>query len=286
MLSARQVVAVIGYPLKHSLSPVFQQAAFDAYRLPVTYEAWEVPPASLAAVLTRVRQSDCLGINITIPHKEAVIPYLDCLDDLVRQVGAVNTVVNRSGVLWGYNTDGPGFLRALAEVGVSPAGQVVLVVGAGGAARAVVCALARAGAERVLIANRTPERARALVALAAGLGQAAVVVPWEPAALVAAGQQATLIVNCTSVGLRHTPTEAASPLPAAALHPDALVYDLIYNPAETVLLRQARERGARTLNGLSMLLYQGALAFELWTGRPAPVETMRACLEAALARRG
>lgn len=280
----RKTVGLIGYPLGHTISPAFQQAAFDYYSLPVTYEAWETPIERVAATLDRVRRLDCLGINITIPHKQAVIPLIESVDDWAREIGAVNTVVSRSGRLSGHNTDAAGFLRALRERGsFEVAEKRAVLVGAGGVARAVALALAREGSANLVIANRSVDRADELASAARAAGLSVEVLSIaDVAALRAALASADLLVNATSVGMRHaTP---GSPVPAECLHAGLFVFDLIYNPGETVLLRDAALIGARVMNGLSMLVYQGAAAFELWTGRLAPVGLMMARAEEALAR--
>lgn len=280
----RKVVGLIGYPLGHTVSPAFQQAAFDYHSLPVVYEAWQTPPESLDEALVRVRQPDCLGMNATIPHKEAILPRLDWVDDWAREIGAVNTVVNDGGRLHGYNTDASGFLRALRERGsFEVSGKRAVLVGAGGVARAVVLTLAREGAASLTIANRSVARAEALAEAGRSAGLAINVLSMsDSSALAAAIGAADLLVNATSVGMWHaTP---GSPVPAEYLHDGLFVHDLVYNPAETVLLRDAARAGARTLNGLSMLVYQGAAAFELWTHRQPPVGLMMARAEEALAR--
>jgi shikimate dehydrogenase len=269
--SVRTLVGIIGYPLGHSASPVFQQAAFDRLGLPFTYDRWPTPPDALSGRTASLRAQGIAGANVTVPHKEAVLPLLDEVEPQARRIGAVNTIVNRSGRLTGYNTDAPGFVRSLKEdAGFDPTRKLVLLLGAGGAARAVVFGLGEAGAAAVLIANRTADRAEALAASARSAGvQGVEAAPWGQ---VPAGVD--LIVNSTSLGMRGGPGEQESPLPASAIPKGALVCDLVYNPPETPLLRDARSVGARTLGGLPMLIYQGALAFELWTGRNAPVDVM------------
>ena len=214
-----------------------------------------------------------MGINVTVPHKEAVIPHLDEVDDWAAAAGAVNTIVNRHGRLTGHNTDGAGFLRALQDgAGFDPPNKTALILGAGGSARAVVYALTRAGAARLIIANRTPQRAQNLAQIAAENGISAQAIPLTAAPQAAA--DAALIVNCTSLGMLHGPDETAAPLTAAEIPPAALVNDLVYNPPETPLLRQAARAGAAVLGGIQMLVYQGAASFEMWTGQPAPVPVM------------
>jgi len=238
-----------------------------------------VTPVAVGEFIRGLRDPNVLGINVTVPHKEAVIPYLDEVDDWASQAGAVNTIVHVGARLTGHNTDGPGFLKALHEVGgFDPRGCRVLVLGAGGAARGVVLALLREGVGRLTIANRTVERAHRLAQLARGQEVTAQAIPLAGKELAAEAAQAELIVNCTSMGMAHGPDPAGTPLSWQQIRRVALVYDLVYNPLETPLLRAAARAGARTLGGIHMLVYQGAASLELWTGRPAPVEVM---LEAA-----
>ena len=274
-----QRLGIIGHPIGHSISPVFQQAALDAIGFDGTYQAWDVAPDGVGEFVDGLRAPGTLGINVTVPHKEAVIPFLDEVDDWASTAGAVNTIINRGGRLTGHNTDGIGFLRALREgADFEPRGRDVLVLGAGGSARGVVYALARAGVAQMFIANRTLERAQRLAALSIDSGAAA-----ESLELSQAGEAArevALIVNCTSMGMVHGPDETGTPLSAASIPSSVLVNDLVYNPLETPLLREAARAGASTLGGIQMLVYQGAASFEMWTGQDAPVPVM---LEAATA---
>ena len=272
-------LGIIGYPIGHSISPVFQQAALDFCGVDAEYRAYPVAPEEVGEFVAGLRQPGVLGINVTVPHKEAVIPFLDEIDDWATEAGAVNTIVNRQGRLTGHNTDGYGFLRALREgAGFEPKGRTTLILGAGGAARGVVLALAREGVGHLTIANRTPERAESLAQLARGRGITAQAIPLSGADLAEAAASAELIVNCTTIGMAHGPGDADSPLPRQAIPVTALVYDLVYNPLETRLLREAAQTGAATLGGIQMLVYQGAASFELWHEQPAPVAVM---LEAA-----
>ena len=272
-------LGIIGYPIGHSISPVFQQAALDFCGIDAEYRAYPVAPEDVGKFVAGLRQPGVLGINVTVPHKEAVIPFLDEIDDWATEAGAVNTIVNRQGRLTGHNTDGYGFLRALREgAGFEPKGRTTLILGAGGAARGVVLALAREGVGHLTIANRTPERAESLAQLARGRGITAQAIPLSGADLAEAAASAELIVNCTTIGMTHGPGDADSPLPRQAIPVTALVYDLVYNPLETRLLREAAQTGAATLGGIQMLVYQGAASFELWHEQPAPVAVM---LEAA-----
>jgi shikimate dehydrogenase len=273
-----KLVALIGYPLGHSISPAFQQASFDYYQLDIHYEAWEVESSRLEAVVNRLRHTSILGANVTIPYKEAVVSLLDEIDEPALGIGAVNTVVNRDGKLFGYNTDAPAFIRTLRQDGVfEPDGKRVVLLGAGGVARAVGFALLREKVKSLTIANRTPERAEKLAAsLNEKSGSAARirVLPWGELELNKPLPNCDLLVNCTSIGMRHSPMGDQTPLEAGSIPKDALVYDLVYNPMETPLLREAKKAGARTLGGLAMLVYQGAASFELWVAKRAPLDIM------------
>ena len=274
-----QRLGIIGHPIGHSISPLFQQAALDAIGFDGAYEAWDVAPDGLGEFVAGLRAPGTLGINVTVPHKEAVIPFLDEVDDWASTAGAVNTIVNRDGRLAGHNTDGIGFLRALRDgAGFDPRGRDVLVLGAGGSARGVVYALARAGIAQLFIANRTLERAERLADIAIDSGVAAESMALSDAP--GATREVSLIVNCTSMGMVHGPDEDGSPLSADDIPSTVLVNDLVYNPLETPLLREAARAGAATLGGIQMLVYQGAASFEMWTGHDAPAAVM---LEAATA---
>ncbi len=285
-------VGIIGYPIGHSVSPNFQQAALDHYSMDATYRAWEVEPGALSEFVAGLRSPDTMGINVTVPHKEAVTAHLDDVDEWAGRAGAVNTVVNRNGKLTGHNTDGIGFLRALEEDGrFSPEGRKVLIIGAGGSAKGVALALAGRGVAEMTIANRTIERARKLADLignqSSPIGRQGsprvetVSLSCNGDSLTQAAAHSDLLVNCTTLGMRHGPGESMRPISAEDIPSHALVFDLVYNPSETPLLREATKAGAATLGGLPMLVYQGAASFELWTGKAAPVEVMmRAATEA------
>jgi shikimate dehydrogenase len=273
-----RIAGIIGYPLAHSVSPAMHQAAFDALGLRMRYERWETPPDHLEWRVAFLRNQEVLGANVTVPHKERVIPLLDELDDLARLTGAVNTIVNRRRRLTGYNTDAPGFLRALREDGAfDPKDQRALVLGAGGAARAVAVALLQAGVGALWVSNRTPQRAESLVSSLGQDSATLIVTPWG-----SVPPDVTLIVNTTTLGMRHGPGEGQSPLGPEQIPAGALVCDLVYNPEQTPLLVAARRAGARCLGGLPMLVYQGAIAFELWTGRTPPADVMLRAAHAAL----
>lgn len=276
-------VALIGYPLGHSVSPSMQQAAFDYYQLDLRYQAWEAEPTQFGAIMERVRQPSTLGANVTIPYKETVLPMIDELDELARQIGAVNTIVHREGKLSGYNTDAEGFLAALRHLGdFEPAGKRVVLLGAGGAARAASFALARAGVRSLAITDIIEERAQALSSSLRPLGVKTHVIEPEGEYLKDALLGCDLVVNCTPVGMKHSATEGKSPLKAGLIPKEALIYDVVYNPIETRLLLDAKAVGARTVGGLAMLVYQGAKAFELWTGKEAPIDIMFEAAKGAL----
>ena len=280
-------LGIIGYPIGHSISPIFQQAGLDHLGIDATYEKWEVTPVGVGEFVAGLRAPGSLGINVTVPHKQAVIPFLDEVDEWATAAGAVNTIVNRDGRLTGHNTDGPGFLRALLEeTGYSPEGTRTLILGAGGAARGILLALARGGVDSIVIANRTLERAATLAQLASENGVKSESIPLYTDALTQAAATADLIVNCTTVGMSHGPDEHGSPLAAAQIPASAIVNDLVYNPMETPLLREAAAAEATTLGGLHMLVYQGVLSFQMWTGRDAPVAVMLEAAKIEMASRG
>ena len=285
-------VGLIGNPVAHSYSPRFQQAAFDALGIPARYELWQTPASELPARVASLRASGCLGANITIPYKEAVLPLVDIVDPLAARIGAVNTIVHRDEYLYGYNTDAPGLLRALVEqgvgrqlenAGVSLKGYTAVLLGAGGAARSAAFALASASIDDLIIVNRNLERAQQLAAEVQQDSACQVFSLSDPDFLIP--RSTSLIINATPVGMhvsnRQAEPEDVRPLPAEVLarfDAGTFVLDMIYNPVQTQLLRQARNLGLRAANGLSMLLHQGALAFTLWTGQPAPLEIMRSTL--------
>ena len=269
----KQKIALFGYPLSHSISPAFQQAALDSLSIEACYTARPTPPEGLASEVEKLRGNNHLGANVTIPHKERVRACLDGLDPWAETVGAVNTIVKEDGRLVGHNTDGYGFLRSLEERGgFSPEGKSVLVLGAGGAARAAVFALAESGAGTVLIANRTVGRGAALAGDARGRSLDAASIPLDEAR-EAAGR-VDLIVNATSMGMEPGPNAGLSPLESRDISPHALVYDMVYTPQQTPLMEAAQQAGADVIGGLWMLVYQGAAAFEMWTSREAPVDLM------------
>ena len=279
-------IFLIGHPVGHSVSPFFQQVALDYYSLDVRYEAMDVDAPSLSRAVSSLRYPDVMGANVTVPHKEATVALLDELEEEARLIGAVNTIENRYGALVGHNTDAQGFLKALKEESkFDPEGKTVLVLGAGGAARAVVVALAGAGVQSLVVANRTLERAKTLVDSLRSTVPSVGAVDLHSDSLSSIAHGSQLIVNCTSVGMSGGTGQGETPIKAALIPSHALVCDLVYNPRETPMLREAATSGARVLGGLPMLVYQGAAAFELWTGKEAPIKVMFEAAEKALRAR-
>lgn len=271
-----KVCALLGDPIDQSLSPDMHNAAFKDKGLNYIYIASRVKPLSLKEAIEGCRALGIHGLNITIPHKVSVMEMLDELDEKSRQIGAVNTVVNSNGVLKGYNTDADGFTKALADKNVNAQGKQALILGAGGASMAVSYALVKAGA-RVTIANRLARlnEASRLAAKLSSLNQEPVeAVALNPQNLETCLGTADILVNATSVGMH--PGEYRSLVPENLLRAEMVVFDLVYNPLQTKLLADAAQAGAQTINGLEMLIWQGALAFELWTGLAPPVGVMRA----------
>ncbi len=262
---------LLGYPLSHSVSPAMQNAALHARGLyAIRYIKNPMPPAKMREMILALRAPHCLGANVTVPHKQTIMPHLDELTARAREIGAVNTILKQDGKLIGDNTDAYGFLQALRVRRVNPQGARVAIFGAGGAAAAAAFALAQADVREIIFLNRTLTRS---VALADRLNKkfpflALALNDWDALA------QTQLIINATSVGM--APQADASPAPrdfVFAKH--AIAFDLVYNPPATQFLRDARQHGARAIGGLEMLVYQGARAFELWTGQRAPVRVMR-----------
>lgn len=280
-----RVVGVIGWPVRHSLSPPMQNAAIAKLGLNWVYVPFEVSPRALGEAIEGMRALGMVGLNVTVPHKEGVAKLVDELGDTARALGVVNTVCNNDGVLHGYNTDGEGFLRALGEAGETLQGKRVTLVGAGGAARSVAYAVAQEGVERLTIINRTPARAEEVAGLVREHAAVDVtVLPLDSTEAEGAVREAEVVIDSTPCGM-HPHSDEPPVIPGEWLHEGQRVCDLVYTPRETTLLKAARARDARTLDGTGMLVHQGAIALERWTGRPAPVEAMREALLGALAER-
>lgn len=270
------VIGLFGNPVRHSFSPVMHNSAFAEAGLDYIYVPFEVHPDNLKSAVDAIRALGIKGVNVTIPHKSNVIQHLDWVSDSAQSIMSVNTIHNDGGVLKGYSTDGEGFILSVKESGISLLNTNTIVLGAGGSAKATVLALVENGAH-VKIINRTYSRAVELAGSINSLKRADLVtaVPYgeDTADEIA---EAELMVNCTSVGMY--PDIDTSPVPAEWLHEGLFVYDQVYNPIETKLVKLARQAGASGVNGQGMLVYQGALAFEIWTGLKAPVEIMKSAL--------
>jgi len=276
-----ELLACFGQPVDENPTGVMQEAAFRHLGLDWRYLTVEVPPAKLRDAVLGARAFGLRGFNLTIPHKVAAMQYLDEIAPDAALIGAVNTVRREGDRLIGENTDGKGFLHGVrTDAGVDPFGRRVVVLGSGGAARAIVTELALAGAADVLVVNRSVERGEAMAAgLAAKTGRSIRFEPWRGIYHVTAAVD--LLVNATPIGLFPDVT-AMPPVSLAAARPGTLVADVVFNPPETPLLAAARRRGLPTLDGLSMLVYQGAIGFQLWTGREAPADVMKRALAQAL----
>ncbi len=275
-------LAVIGWPIAHSLSPVMQNAALQKAGMDFAYIALPVAPADLPEAVRGLRALGFRGFNVTIPHKTAIIPLLDEVDAAARAIGAVNTVVLEEGRLKGCNTDAAGFIGALEARSFSLAGKRVVLLGAGGAARAVLWGLFQAGAAEIVIGVRNPQKARPLAEEFSRYGTIRLF-EWHEESFRHAVRAAELVVNATSLGMAPE-IEAAPPIPWEEVQPGTFFYDIIYTPAETSFLRRAAAQGCPVLNGEGMLVGQGAAAFKLWTGKTADFAVMAEALHGALER--
>lgn len=275
-----KIVGILGYPIEHTFSPGMQNAAFSTLGLDWIYVPFQVLPEALGEAVAGLRAMGLRGVNVTIPHKQEVMQYLDTLSPEAQMIGAVNTIVNQEGCLKGYNTDAPGFVRSLKEdAGVTPQGKKIMVMGAGGAARAVAFQLALEGADELDFVVRDEVKGRLLAdEVQQKTGAQTKVIPWLQGDISKNLGDTHIIINSTPIGMGQKRLDIL-PLDIEAISDSTLVCDLIYNPRETVLLEQARKRGLKTLNGMGMLLYQGAIAFELWTGEKAPIDVMKSALE-------
>ncbi len=262
-------VFLLGHPVSHSVSPAMHNAAFRALGLNWEYEPLETSREKLREACHRLRTDNCAGANVTVPHKQAIMELLDGVSETARTIGAVNTITPRDGKLFGENTDAEGFVAALKENHINPRHARVVILGAGGAARAVAFALAAAGAREIILINRTASHATELAdrvhARYPGLRLA---INWREAIA-----DANILINATSVGMWPNITDAPLP-PEQVVSPHSVVVDLIYNPLQTRFLWDAKRAGAWTINGLGMLVHQGAASFKLWTGRDAPIQVM------------
>jgi len=274
LISGRtRICGIIGDPIEHSMSPVMHNAAFKNKGVDYVYLPFRVKKKELGKAIEGMRALNIRGLNITIPHKVAVIQFLDELDPLADKIGAINTIVNDSGVLTGYNTDATGFLQALLERGIEPKGKSVVILGAGGASRAISFILAERGSSLVIL-NRTWNKAKVCADRISEVSQSeATALKLNRGNLTTALSQADILVNATSVGM--SPNINETPVTSNLLKSSLVVFDIVYNPIKTRLQREAEAVGAKTISGLDMLVWQGALAFEKWAGLKAPIGVMR-----------
>jgi shikimate dehydrogenase len=273
-----RLLGILGTPLSHSYSPAMHNGGIEALGLDLVYLPLPVETANLSTVIHALKAVHFLGLNVTIPHKQAVLPLLDELSDISQKMGVVNTIVNRNGKLFGTTTDPEGFLRGFTDAGHSFEGKSVVILGNGGSARTIAFALSlMAGPKRVALAARDLLKSGSLaLEIAAKTGRELELLTLEDYPASAAGFD--IVVNTTPLGM--SPDIASSPLSAAALHPGQVVYDILYNPEETTLMRLARERGCAVVGGLGMLVHQGLASFKLWTGLEPDPETFYAGIRA------
>lgn len=271
---------VMGFPVGHSMSPLMHNDAFRQEGIDAIYKAIAVTPAELEAKVRTCKENEFAGFNVTIPHKVAIIDYLDEVDEVAKAIGAVNTVVLQHGKYKGYNTDGLGFVQAIEEHYGSLQGKSVLLIGAGGACRGIFYTLASLGIKNIDLTNRTVEKAQQLIE------ECTYSIASKALSLEEAQQELgkyDMIVNTTSVGM--SPHVEETPLLLHGIKKDAIVADIIYNPLETLFLQEAKKHGARIQNGLGMFGHQGAIAFELWTGKKPDVQRMISIVEEELKRK-
>ena len=277
-----KVFGIIGFPVKHTLSPHFQNAAFASLGMDAVYIPFEVPPEKLGSAFRSLKALGVSGINVTIPHKQAVLPLVDELSPEVKGIGAANTIVFRKGKARAYNTDGEGFIRSLKnDLKVNPKGRSVLLFGCGGAAKAIAFVLAREGAKSITFVDQIEKRAKELAAKTkkdfprCGTKH----IPFLGPRIDEEVLDSDLLVNASPVGMHKGDPCIVDP---KALHKGLAVYDIVYNPPATPLLKEAKKKGIKASNGLGMLLYQGVLSFEFFTGKKAPVPVMRLALKRAV----
>lgn len=268
-----RVCGVIGDPIEHTLSPAIHNAAFDHLKLDFVFLAFRVKAADLENAVRGMRGLGIHGLNVTMPHKSTVISFLDEVDPAVKFLGSANTILNKDGKLSGFNTDGVGALKALRENGTELSEKKVLLLGAGGAAKAIAFALAEEVGELAVL-NRATEKAKELAeALGRMFNKKVVGGALSPDAIAKNLRGSDVLINATSVGMH--PDANQSIVTPQWLRSDLTVMDIVYNPVETKLAKDAKAAGAKVISGVEMLIYQGAASFEIWTGRSAPIEVMR-----------
>ena len=274
----KTLYGLIGYPVKHSLSALMHNAAFKHLGIEAEYRLFEVKPEGLKEFFDGFRTKGISGINITIPHKTRSVYFMDDLSDKAKLIEAINTVAMKGDRLVGYNTDGIGFLRSLKEdLGFNPKGKIVFVLGAGGAGRAVSFSLAKEGVTRIVLVDKDWDKAAILARDVEKKTQTeTIAIEFNGRGVKELVLNSDLVVNATPCGMKK---QGPAPLPEDFLHRSLAVFDLIYNPGETTLIKEARKKGLKAVNGLGMLIYQGAAAFELWTGKKAPIDVMRKAIK-------
>lgn len=275
----KNLYGILGHPLDHTLSPKMQNAAFESFGISARYLAFDLNPKDFTQIGRNFKESPLSGFNVTVPFKEKIMPYLDQIDETARRTGAVNTVLRKGNRFFGKNTDVGGLLEDLKRLRLSLKGKSIVILGAGGASRACLTAFIEAGVSRICVINRNEARASRLVKEFSKFSGKTVITkaPMQTPFIREALQTCDLLVNATSLGLK---AQDPTPIPLSAWPKRRFfVYDLIYNPSQTKLLKEAKKRKLRCSNGLGMLLYQGALAFEIWTGKKAPIAKMRKALE-------
>ena len=268
-----RICGIIGDPVEHSLSPIMHNTAFEALGLDYAFLAFRVKPACVAAAVESMRALNIRGLNVTMPHKTTVMASLDRTDLSAQIIGSVNTILNKENLLLGFNTDGAGAVKALKENGVELKGRKVLLLGAGGAARAIAYAVAKE-ADELAVLNRTVKHAQTLSKLIErSVNKKIAVGSLSPSDVEQNLQDSDILINATSIGMK--PRSDTSPIPPKLLRSNLSVMDIVYNPLETRLVKDAKGAGAKIVSGVEMLIYQGAAAFEIWTGKSAPVGVMR-----------
>lgn len=276
--SKTRLCGLVGYPVSHSLSPLMQNAAFSYYKIDAAYLTFSVLPQNLKYAIKGLTKAGALGLNVTIPHKEAALALVEDADAASREIGAINTIQIKNGRSFGFNTDAPGFLRSMKEdLKLDPKGKAALVLGAGGAGRAVSYALAKAGARFIVVYDVAFDKAKRLAKRMEGIFRKANVCAVSDLSKVGL-KKFDLLVNASPVGMK-----GGSPLDVSLLHRRLAVYDMVYN-RKTELVEAAKRRGAKAANGLGMLLHQGALSFSIWTGKKPPLAIMRRALLAGIKR--
>ncbi|EIW18294.1 MULTISPECIES: shikimate dehydrogenase [Pelosinus] len=274
--SKTKKIGILGWPLGHSLSPIMHNAAFKSLHLDYVYIPLPVHPENLAQAVAGLKAMEFTGVNVTIPHKVEIMSYLDEIDFSAQLVGAVNTVVIKDGKTIGYNTDAQGFVQSILSNGIKITEQTAIILGAGGAARAVACGLFQNGIKNIIIGARNLEKAQQFVKLFS-TNVDIQAFDWEDSGFQNLLQECDILINSTPIGMSVHDTEVL-PIPWETLNPEAAVCDLIYNPSKTQLLLSAEEHGHIAINGLGMLIEQGALAFELWTSEQGPRQIMSEAL--------